>query len=526
MVCCLKIVARTGLIAMIDVISFYISSVYSLYIPLVFVLVALFVPALWGTWSSVNPAHSATSRYNALSLSRQRLRPSLALFVCCGLAMLVLSACGSSAKAGASSEELLAATQQIVQEYASSNDLASAQGEIAALQVANPNQWLLFAAETTLGDPNADPQLAAAFVKLTDALGLHSPTITQYAIDHQLPISTIASAQPGGDAPSQAQVQVAQTPTSTEAPPTATLAVATTTLTDASVVSNTVAVSATAPITDSQAAGTSPATATPNTTSDPQVLAVGPVNIRGGPGTNYDVVAAMQTGQRANVTAKSPDGAWWQINLENGQSGWVFGQLVQTSGAVEEVAVASAIPTPPTAAPQAAATVQQPTATAPAAAQPAPAPASGGPTFRLVSRRLWDVDENGGYLDGESVHCGEKRQLVVRVLDANDVALNGVAVQALYGAQETFVTGSQGKGDGTVEFILGEGQDVKVIRDSNGADVSSDIAAGLTTRPDSIDYITLIGARYCTDDATCRHFVEQFGCKGHFSWTVVFKRNY
>src|SRR5436853_7098751 len=91
----------------------------------------------------------------------------------------------------------------------------------------------------------------------------------------------------------------------------------------------------------------------------------------------------------------------------------------------------------------------------PAATAAPPAASATGTEFVLVEKRLWNPYENGGSLDGPSVHCGQRRQLVVNVLDANGIRLNGVAVQAQYGARETVVTGSQGKGDGLAEFVLG-----------------------------------------------------------------------
>ena len=142
----------------------------------------------------------------------------------------------------------------------------------------------------------------------------------------------------------------------------------------------------------------------------------------------------------------------------------------------------------------------------------------------MVERRLWDVYENGGTLDGPSVHCGEGRELHVNVLDANGSRINGVAVQVQYGARETIVTGSQGKGDGVSEFVLGGGQDVKVVRDTDGSPVTSDVATGLSTNPNGIDQADLIAAGYCQDDESCHHFAVNNGCLGHFSWNVTFQR--
>ncbi len=110
------------------------------------------------------------------------------------------------------------------------------------------------------------------------------------------------------------------------------------------------------------------------------------------------------------------------------------------------------------------------------------------------------------------------------MLDANGSRLNGVAVQVQYGARETIVTGSQGKGDGVAEFVLGGGQDVKVVRDTDGAPVTSDVATGLSTNAANIAASDLIAAGYCQDDESCHHFAANNGCLGHFSWNVTFQR--
>jgi hypothetical protein len=255
------------------------------------------------------------------------------------------------------------------------------------------------------------------------------------------------------------------------------------------------------------------------------------MNVRGGPGTAYPVVGAINAGEAVEIVGKNPQADWWQVVLPGGQQGWVYGPLVSTSGDTAAVAVAADIPEPPPtpapvveAPPTPAAPAEQPTA---AAEQPptAPAPAD-GPDFVLVEKRLWDVWENGGSVNSGSVVCGEKRELHVIVMDANGNPLNGVAVQAEYGAKETFVTGAQGKGEGQVEFVLGRGQDVRVIRDTDGREVSSDVARGMSTEPAAIPYETLIGAQYCENDADCAEFVDLPGCWGHYSWTVKFKRSY
>lgn len=225
-------------------------------------------------------------------------------------------------------------------------------------------------------------------------------------------------------------------------------------------------------------------------------------NLRAGPGTSYAVVGTVQRGQRLNLSGRTGDSAWYQI--ESGA--WIAAFLVN-AGAAQPTAI------PTSAGPVATAV---PIATS--------RPAGSGNTYVLVQKRLWDPYENGGSLDGPSVHCGYRRELVVNVLDANGNRVNGVAVQAQYGAKETVVTGAQGRGDGVASFVLGGGQDVKVIRDASGRAVTSDVATGLSTNPQNIEVEFLQSANYCQDEETCRHFAETNSCNGHFSWTVTFQQ--
>jgi hypothetical protein len=141
----------------------------------------------------------------------------------------------------------------------------------------------------------------------------------------------------------------------------------------------------------------------------------------------------------------------------------------------------------------------------------------------VTNIRLWGVEENGGYFDGPSVHCGGRRQLRVFVLDAAGNPLNGVTVKAVYGNQEEEVTG--GKGTGMAEFILGGGQDVFIVRDVDGRQVTSDYARGMSTQPEGIAQDQLIAAGYCTDAASCAYHVTQ-SCRGHYSWDVTYRRAY
>ncbi len=101
--------------------------------------------------------------------------------------------------------------------------------------------------------------------------------------------------------------------------------------------------------TPSQPAAT-PVPAAPAATATPEAatVTIGNIlmNVRGGPGTNYNVIGTASPGQQFRITGKNPGlGDWWQIDF-GGQTGWVFGQLVTASNA-ETVQVALVIPAPP-----------------------------------------------------------------------------------------------------------------------------------------------------------------------------------
>ncbi len=133
----------------------------------------------------------------------------------------------------------------------------------------------------------------------------------------------------------------------------------------------------TTPPADAQPAPAEAATPEPlPTPAAAQVTASDVLNVRGGPGTNYNIIGSLTAGQTMRVTGKNQAGDWWQIDY-NGQAGWVFGQLVSTQN-TEAVAVAQNIPAaPPTPIPQ----PTQPPAPQPAPTQPpAEQPAEPAPT--------------------------------------------------------------------------------------------------------------------------------------------------
>ena len=421
--------------------------------------------------------------------------------------LLLVVGCGPETEES-NGDELVAETEQIARNYAASNDLNNARIALSSVSVANPNQWLVYVAESRISN-NDDPVLADALVRLALDLGLNSATIERRAVEIGLLVPTpavvieAAPQQPVQPASNEnaapVQVQVAEQPAT----------------------QNESAAEGAAQPAEATAVPEEGPTPT-EAPADPVVAANDGMNVRSGPGTAFPIVGALQAGESASAIAKTAAGDWWQVLLASGQEGWVFAQLVTPSGNVDSVAVAANIPTPPPPPPT---PVPEPTAT-PISEEPAPPPRSGN-DFVLIEKRLWGPEENGGRMNGPSLTCGEKRELHVKIVDAAGNLLNGVAVQAQYGAKEIFVTGEQGKGEGMAEFVLGDGQDVKVVRDVDGREVSSDLAAGLVTIPYQIPFEYLIASGYCTDDASCqKNIVDPYACGGHYSWDVTFQRSY
>ncbi|MCL4298365.1 MAG: SH3 domain-containing protein [Anaerolineae bacterium] len=141
---------------------------------------------------------------------------------------------------------------------------------------------------------------------------------------------------------------------------------------------------------------------------EPQLVAPGTVNIRSGPGTNYQVIGALNANAPVLVTGRNQDASWWQIEINNGAIGWVASSVVSASNTENVPAVEA--PPPPVAA---AVAVQ------PAADAPPPAP----------EKPKYQFEPTGWYDDG---NAGLTRFLG-DIKDVNGNPVNGVFVQAKCG---------------------------------------------------------------------------------------------
>lgn len=124
------------------------------------------------------------------------------------------------------------------------------------------------------------------------------------------------------------------------------------------------------------------ATATPEAAK--AIVTSPTVNVRTGPGTNYDLVGQVERGAELTILARDVAGEWFKVCCVNGQEVWIAGFLVETQGPVESVAVAQNIPAPPVATP---APVQPVNTPAPAQPTNTPVPSFGFVKFGDVLPR-------------------------------------------------------------------------------------------------------------------------------------------
>ena len=90
-------------------------------------------------------------------------------------------------------------------------------------------------------------------------------------------------------------------------------------------------------------------TPVPSPTPTPQpeaVVAVDILNLRAGPGTNYDIHTMMEEGPTLKVVARTEANDWLKVVTADGREGWVSAEMVTVSGDLGSIAVAQAPVTP------------------------------------------------------------------------------------------------------------------------------------------------------------------------------------
>ena len=260
--------------------------------------------------------------------------------------------------------------------------------------------------------------------------------------------------------------------------------------------------------TDKPTSTITPAASLTITPQTPRAVSDGEVNLRGGPGRAYPVVATLLAGQEAEILGRDANGDWWQLAWSGGHRVWVAATVVRVLGPTDTVTLVHDIPAPP----------PEPTRTP----QPTVPVVTPGPDFKLVSVRLWGAIENGGAFEGSVFHCGMGRVLHVYVIDEKGNRLDGVTVKSATMPYEEDVTGR--KGPGVAEFVLGEAKEVYILRDAASREVSSDRSRGVSTLVYDIPVELLIQGGYCRDADDCASFVGVCSCCHHYSWDVTFQR--
>lgn len=122
--------------------------------------------------------------------------------------------------------------------------------------------------------------------------------------------------------------------------------------------------------------------------------------------------------------------------------------------------------------------------------------------------------------------CPGWHQIFVNVLDVNGNPIDGVAIQDTYNAVPPHVSGE--KGPGKLEYDLwNNGFALTVAKNADGSPATSEVTPKLSSWDEDIPDEWLVQANYCRDMADCaaRKSHNQL-CRGHYAYTVTFKRTY
>jgi hypothetical protein len=74
-----------------------------------------------------------------------------------------------------------------------------------------------------------------------------------------------------------------------------------------------------------------PANSVQESLSAAELVSPGTVNIRSGPGLEYEVLGSLNPDTPLPIIGRTPDASWWQIRITTGQTGWVANSVVKTS---------------------------------------------------------------------------------------------------------------------------------------------------------------------------------------------------
>ena len=141
-----------------------------------------------------------------------------------------------------------------------------------------------------------------------------------------------------------------------------------------------------------------------------QLVSPGPVNIRSGPGLDYEVIGTLNANTTMSIIGRNGDASWWQIAIADGITGWVSGSVVNATN-TDNVPVSEG----------AASSNSSPTVRVQPAADTSPPPAPRpehqfeptgwwGETNQGLTRFMGDIEDvDGNPVNGVSVQasCGD-----------------------------------------------------------------------------------------------------------------------
>ena len=262
------------------------------------------------------------------------------------------------------------------------------------------------------------------------------------------------------------------------------------------------------------------------------------VNVRSGPGTEFELVGTATTGAIYEIVARNAAGDWWQVCCFAGQNGWVFGELATVANAdgvpvAADQPAAEAVAVAPTAAP-AAATPQDPNTPTPQVEAQAVAPydptASSAGNFdpnaqyQIVQFKVLGLDENnGGIRDSSAQHL-----IFLTVLDQNGAGVDGAVVRNLVGDKSEAVTGGKGSGKAEITMYY-EPFKLAVASDLSGAvtsQVSNQMGLIFPHLPDIVGKLGDVNYEYgaCpTIDVRCKWPLSDVNFV-HFSYEITFQK--
>ena len=175
---------------------------------------------------------------------------------------------------------------------------------------------LVLLAGCSQAEPTPDTAAVEATVaqRIFATLTASAPTAAPEPTDTQIPAPTDTPAPTPSDAPPTATpTQVI--PTDTPLPPTPT--------------------------------DTPEPTATPTQAGPAAEVKSQSLNVRAGPGTDHPIIGSASQGDALAVLGRTEDGSWLNIELPNGDQGWVSASLLDQNDAARGVEVAAVIPTSP-----------------------------------------------------------------------------------------------------------------------------------------------------------------------------------